>query len=76
MAAAGGPGGLLNMTRLLAAQDLAKGNAPASMSMGSAVGSEAGSQQGGGSGVGQESERKVIDTPQPSHDSLLKVITC
>lgn len=30
--AAGGPSGLLNITRLLAAQDLAKGDTPASMS--------------------------------------------
>lgn len=82
--AAGGPRGLLNITRLLAAQDLAKGISPASMGIAahgdgndvgqSAVGSVAGEQQRE-TGAMPKSDKKLVDTPQPDQDSLLKVVS-
>lgn len=83
IAAAGGPRGLLNITRLLAAQDLAKGNAPASfgsISRGdrictdqSSVGSVTGDEQA--EPVVPKRNSKLVDTPSSDQDSLLKVKT-
>lgn len=91
IAAAGGPPGLLNITRLLAAQDLAKGNAPASFgSMSrsdridtdqSSVGSVTGGEQAEpvlpkhNSKLVPECDSKLVDTPSSDQDSLLKVST-
>lgn len=91
IAAAGGPRGLLNITRLLAAQDLAKGNAPASfgsISRGDRIDSD---QSSVGSVTGHQQaepvvpkcnrklvpgcESKLVDTPSSDQDSLLKVKT-
>lgn len=91
IAAAGGPRGLLNMTRLLAAQELAKGKAPASFgttSRGggsdadqSSVTSVAGDQEAepvhpkSNNKLGPEPDGKSADSPSSDQDSLLKVIT-
>lgn len=83
IAAAGGPDGLLNITRLLAAQDLAKGTAPALMESTpysdghnagqSAPGSMTRDRQGEITPL-PERDGKVIDSTQPDHEPLLKVM--
>lgn len=86
IAAAGGPCGLLNITRLLAAQDLAKGNAPASfgsISCGDRIDTDqssvAGDQQAEpvvpkrNSKLVPECDNKLVDPPSSDQDSLLKV---
>ena len=91
IAAAGGPSGLLNITRLLAAQELAKGKAPASFGTTCRGGgsdadqssetSVAGDQQAepvdpkSNSKLGPERDGKLVDSPSSDQDSLLKVIT-
>ncbi len=87
--AAGGPHGLLNITRLLAAQDLAKGIAPASFGSISRGGGNDADQSVGSQAVDQRADpvvskrtsklgsgrdSKLADTPSPE-DSLLKVCT-
>lgn len=84
IAAAGGPRGLLNITRLLAAQDLAKGTTPALMESTphsdghnagqSAPGSMTRDRQGDPPSL-PEGDRKVIDPTQPGHEPLLKVMS-
>lgn len=81
VSAAGGPHGLLNITRLLAAQDLAKGKAPASFGSVSddggndadqaSVGSVAGDQDG--EPVLRRRCSKLVYKPPSDQDSLLKV---
>lgn len=86
--AAGGPYGLLNITRLLAAQDLAKGTAPASFGSMSRSGGNDTDQSGGSetgddkadpvvsksnSKLGSRLDSKLTDTPTPDEESLLKV---
>lgn len=89
IAAAGGPCGLLNITRLLAAQELAKGKAPASFATThqgggsdgdqSSVTSIAGDPQAGAvdskrkSRLGPERVSKLVDSTSSDQDSLLKV---
>lgn len=83
IAAAGGPTGLLNLTRLLAAQDLAKGSVPSSVWGSADYGhgrnnchpSEAGLVAGEGHENNSKSQRtkEHVDTPQSNEDSLLKV---
>ena len=90
VAAAGGPSGLLNMTRLLAAQELAKGEAPASFETTpgggaseadhSSVTSVAADQQAepvdreSNSELGPARDSKLVDSPSSDQDSLLKVV--
>ncbi|CAN0008104.1 unnamed protein product, partial [Ectocarpus sp. 8 AP-2014] len=82
VSAAGGPHGLLNITRLLAAQDLAKGKAPASFGSVSddggndadqaSVGSVAGGQHG--EPVLPRRGSKLVYKPPSDQDSLLKML--
>ena len=65
IAASGGPAGLLNITRLLAAQDLAKGIAPASI--GSSVLNGLDGVSGDGTGVDQSHLGSVGGDEDHSH---------
>lgn len=81
IAAAGGPRGLLNLTRLLAAQDLAIGKVPTSVWSSADGGPQSAHQwaiglaTGEGQGeTGSDSQRnELADTAQPDQDPLLKV---
>lgn len=82
IAAAGGPRELLNLTRLLAAQDLANGSVPTSVwnsadggpqsSHEWAIGLTTGEDQGEARS-GSQRNNELADTAQPDQDSLLKV---
>lgn len=80
--AAGGPSGLLNITRLLAAQELARGSPPVSFGIlprggeietdQTSAGSVRGDQQA--EPVDPKRDRKLTDTQSSEQDSLLKVM--
>lgn len=81
IAAAGGPCGLLNVTRLLAAQELAKGKTPASFGTTSRGGGSDADQSSVTSVAGDQQtepvvpkrDSKLVDSPSSNQDSLLKV---
>ncbi|CAM9107710.1 unnamed protein product, partial [Ectocarpus fasciculatus] len=82
VSAAGGPHGLLNITRLLAAQDLAKGKAPASFGSVSDDGGNDADQASVGSVAGDQDGHpvlprrcsKLVYKPPSDQDSLLKML--
>lgn len=82
VSAVGGPHGLLNITRLLAAQDLAKGKAPASFGSVSDDGGNDADQASVGSVAGDQDNEpvlprrcsKLVYKPPSDQDSLLKVM--
>lgn len=76
LAASGGPSGLLNITRLLAAQDLAKGIAPSSIVTSDDHSSLPSSDQHDQTNAGPPLDRdsKLISSSRLDGESLLKVI--
>lgn len=79
IAAAGGPRGLLNLTRLLAAQDLAKGSVPASVWSTHHAAPPPDARLIAGAGQSETNSEsigntKIVTTPAPNQDPLLRVL--